>query len=345
VTSRKKPLLAALGGDIVSPPPWWLMRQAGRYLPEYREVRSRANGFLDLCFNPELAAEATMQPVRRFSTGAAILFSDILVVPLGLGQRVWFVEGEGPRLAPLRSRRDVEGLDPTGLLARVAPVFETVRRVTKALPSSTALIGFAGSPWTVATYAVEGGGSRDFIDVKRWAWSDPDGFQTLIDVLTEATTAYLSAQVEAGAEVVQLFDSWAGALAEPEFRRWVIEPTQRIVSGVKSKNPGVPIIGFPRGAGALYPLYAEATGVDALALDSQVPLDWIKRRVDSRMALQGNLDPVALLAGGERLKAEARRICAELADRPHVFNLGHGVHQQTPPEHVETLSDILGGRG
>lgn len=338
-----KPMLSVLGGRVVEPPPFWLMRQAGRYLPEYRAIRERVGGFLDLCYAPDLAAEVTLQPVRRFGTDAAILFSDILVVAHALGQRLDYVEGEGPRLDPIADAVALSRLSLARVDKVLEPVYETVGRVQAQLPAGVTLIGFAGAPWTVACYMVEGGGSKDFAAVKRFAWSDPAGFAALIDLLVEATVAYLLRQIAAGAEAVQLFDSWAGVLPEPSFRRWVIEPTRQVVTRLKAAAPAVPVIGFPRGAGLLYEAYASETGVDALGLDSMVPLDYARTVLQPRLAVQGNLDPVALLVGGGVLAREARAVLDALGGGPLVFNLGHGVVPETPPEHVAALVAMIRG--
>ncbi|WP_430437578.1 uroporphyrinogen decarboxylase [Oceanibaculum nanhaiense] len=336
-----KRMLRALKGERLDKPPFWLMRQAGRYLPEYREIRSQAGGFLDLCFSPKLACEVTLQPIRRYGMDAAILFSDILIVPYGLGQGVAFKEGEGPVLDPVRNASDLSRLSLDGFHERVAPVYETVSRIAEALPKETTLIGFAGSPWTVATYMAEGGGSKEFVAVKRWAYGDPEGFGQLIDLLVEATVSYLSRQIEAGAEVLQLFDSWAGALPEPGFRRWCIEPTIRIVAALKARHPDIPIIGFPRGAGTLYVPYATETGIDAVSLDTTVSVAWAAEALQSKLPVQGNLDPILLVAGGDALDREVERILSGFSGGAHIFNLGHGVTQTTPPETVERLARRL----
>jgi uroporphyrinogen decarboxylase len=341
VNDKTKPLLRALRGETLSSPPFWLMRQAGRYLPEYRELRAKAGSFLDLCFTPDFAVEVTLQPLRRYGMDAAILFSDILVVPYALGQKLDYIEGEGPKLDPLRSAADLQRLREDNVLDRLSAVFETVKGVKNRLPDEAALIGFAGSPWTVAAYMVEGGGSKEFAHVKRWAFSDPAGFGALIEMLVDATCVYLGAQIDAGAEAVQLFDSWAGILPAEEFVRWVIEPTRRIVARIKTDHPETPIIGFPRGAGLMYRAYADESGVDALGLDSAVPLGWAARELQGRLPLQGNLDPVALVAGGAALERAAEAVLTALAGGPFVFNLGHGVMQTTPPEHVAQLARII----
>lgn len=319
------------------------MRQAGRYLPEYRAVREKAGGFLDLCFSPELAAEVTLQPIRRFAMDAAILFSDILIVPYGLGQNVTFEEGRGPVLDALPDAGALDRLDPSGFGERVAPVYQAVRQLRKVLPEDVALIGFAGAPWTVASYMIEGGSSRDFALAKAWAYGDPDGFGRLIDLLVETTVGYLLRQVEAGAEVLQLFDSWAGALAAPALERWCLAPTRAIVRRLKSAAPDVPVIVFPRGAGVLYERYAIECGAAALSLDTALPAEWAARHLQPHLAVQGNLDPMVLVSGGAALDGETRRILETLGRGPFVFNLGHGIVPQTPPEHVARLAELVRG--
>lgn len=331
-----KTILRALAGERVDPAPVWLMRQAGRYLPEYRALRDRAGSFKALCYTPELAVEATLQPLRRFPLDAAILFADLPLILEGLGQPLDYVEGVGPVLEPIRDPRDLARLSTDRAGDHLAPVFETVRRLRAELPPRTALIGFAGAPWTVATYMVEGGSSRDFAMTKRWAFRDPDGFGKLVAMLVQATTAYLSGQIEAGAEVVQLFDSWAGVLPEDAVRSWVIAPTAAIVATLKSRHPHVPVIGFPRGLGLMLEEYAMATGVDALALDSTVPLR-AARDLQRHRPVQGNLDPQALVTGGPALTRATEAILASLGSGPLVFNLGHGIVPDTPPDHVAAL--------
>lgn len=338
-----KPFLRALNGERVTPPPVWLMRQAGRYLPEYRKVRAEAGSFLDLCFTPDLAVEVTLQPIRRFGFDAAILFSDILVVPHGLGQRVWFEEGTGPQLEALTRPDDIAALSRDTVRERLSPVFETLRRLRSELSAQVALIGFAGAPWTVASYMVEGGSSRDFAAVKGWAYGDPQGFQVLIDLLVEATADYLVAQVEAGAEALQLFDSWAGVLPDAQLRRWCLQPAVEIVRRVRTRCPDVPIILFPRGAGLLYKDFAQDAGANALSLDTTVPLEWARETLQGSVVLQGNLDPLMLIAGGTALEHETRRILAALGEGPFIFNLGHGILPQTPPEHVAQLLALVRG--
>jgi uroporphyrinogen decarboxylase len=338
-----KPMLRSLAGEIAARPPVWLMRQAGRYLPEYRKLRGEVASFLDLCYTPDLAVEVTLQPIRRYGLDAAIIFSDILVVPDALGQKVAFHEGEGPVLEPIRNDDQVARLSPQRIHERLAPVYETVRRLSRALPPETALIGFAGAPWTVATYMVEGGTSRSFHNVQLWAYRDPAGFSKLIDCLVEATIEYLSAQIAAGVEIVQLFDSWAGVLPEEGFKHWVVEPTGRIVAALRRRHPSVPIIGFPRGAGLLYREYFAATGVTALGLDTTVPLSVARNALQKLGPVQGNLDPLLLVAGGAAMLAATRVIAAALAHGPFVFNLGHGIVPETPPEHVAELVAALRG--
>jgi uroporphyrinogen decarboxylase len=341
VYDKVKPLLCTLAGGSVSRTPWWLMRQAGRYLPEYRQVRAQAKNFVALCLTPTLSAELTLQPVRRYGMDAAILFSDILMLPYALGQSVSFRDGEGPVLEPIVDNIGVGQLEKAGAIGRLEPVFDAVRRVITALGPETALIGFAGAPWTVATYMVEGGTSRDFRRVKAWAYRDPEGFAVLIEILVETTIELLSAQISAGAEIVQLFDSWAGVLPEAAFARWVMEPTKGIVAALKSRHPGCPIIGFPRGAGLLYERYAAETGVDAVALDTTIPTQFACTQLRPLAIVQGNLDPVLLLTGGVALERAVRKIRRAFAGGPWVFNLGHGVLPETPTENVAMLARLL----
>jgi uroporphyrinogen decarboxylase len=334
-------MLRVLAGEVLAPPPIWLMRQAGRYLPEYRAIRGRAGGFLDLCYTPALAAEVTLQPIRRFGFDAAILFADILVVPDALGQGVRFVEGEGPRLDVIRSEAELARLSPSATRPKFAQVFETVAKVRQDLPRETTLIGFCGAPWTVATYMVGGQGSADQADARLWAYRDPAGFQRLIDLLVEVSVAYLSGQVDAGADVLQIFDSWAGSLPDEQFRRWVIEPTKRLVAQLKERHPNVPIIGFPRGAGVQAGAYVAETGVDAVSCDTSMPLDFIARELSPKTVVQGHLDPLLLVTGGPALDRRVAEILAALSHRPYIFNLGHGIVPQTPPEHVGRLVDLV----
>jgi len=340
------PVLRVLAGERLSTPPLWMMRQAGRYLPEYRELRARAGSFLDLCYSPELAAEATLQPIRRFGFDAAILFSDILIIPHALGLEVGFHEGEGPRVETITSPGELgrlkDRLDPV----RVGKVYEAVAVVKAGLPRETALIGFVGGPWTVATYIVAGGTSRDHIEARLWASRDPDGFQLLIDRLVAASVEHLSGQIAAGAEAVQIFDSWAGELSTAEFRRWCLEPMRRIVDGVRAQYPDFPIIVFPRGAGSKLRLAGAALSDVALGLDTaEDPLE-ANRVLPPGQAVQGNLDPLLLIAGGAALDRGVEDVLTGFADRPHIFNLGHGIRPETPIAHVERLVErVRAGAG
>lgn len=344
--NAEKIVLSSLAGKAGPRVPFWLMRQAGRYLPEYRAVRKKAGSFLDLCFNPEFAADVTLQPVRRFGTDAAILFSDILVVPYAMGQTLDFVEGEGPRLGALENRAALDRLSFDE--KKLAPVYETVKKVRHAFDTESTLldktlIGFAGAPWTVACYMIEGKGDREFIDVRKYALAQEEAFGGLISRLTAATIAYLSGQIRAGAEAVQVFDSWAGLLPEPMFRKWVVAPTREIVAALKKDFPDTPVIGFPRGAGGLYGLYVRETGVTGVSLDTSVPLSWAVKDFGKGKCLQGNLDPVTLLAGGPALDAEIKRILTDAGAQPFIFNLGHGIIKETPVEHVARLAELVRG--
>lgn len=339
----EKPILQALRGEVLEPPPFWLMRQAGRYLPEYRALRERVGGFLDLCYAPDHAAEVTLQPIRRFGMDAAILFSDILVVPQAMGQKLWFEPGEGPALTPVGTREEVAALTVAGVTERLQPVYRAARIVAERLPPQIALIGFAGAPWTVATYMVEGRSSRDFPAIKQWALGDPSGFAVLIDKLVAATSAHLSAQITAGADVVQLFDTWAGVVPSADFDRWVIEPTRRIVDEVRRAHPQTPIIGFPRGIGALYERYFRETSVTALSIDAVTPIEEAVKRLQAIGPIQGNLDPRILVEGGNALDAAVLKILAATKRGPFIFNLGHGVLPETPISHVERLAQLIRG--
>jgi uroporphyrinogen decarboxylase len=314
-----------------------MMRQAGRYLPEYREVRAKAGGFLDLCFAPELAAEVTLQPIRRFNFDAAIIFSDILVIPYALGRDVRFEVGEGPRLDPLDTPDKVGTLASTGDFTKLEPVFEALRRVRRELHPRIALIGFCGAPWTVATYMVAGHGTPDQAPARMMAYRHPDAFAKIIDTIVDNSIHYLLGQLAAGADVLQIFDTWAGVLPPREFQRWSVEPTRRIVEGVRRKVPGAKIIGFPRGAGALLPGYVEATGVDAVSIDWTAEPSLIRKEVQSRVAVQGNLDPLALIAGGDALDRSIDDVLANFAGGRLIFNLGHGIQPETPIAHVEQM--------
>lgn len=333
--------LDALAGKTGSRPPFWFMRQAGRYLPEYREVRAKADGFLDLCYSPEPAARVTIQPIERFRPDAAILFSDILVVPHALGQDVWFVEGTGPKLEPIKTPADIAKLDPARTLEHLAPVFETVRLTRAELPDDVALIGFCGAPWTVATYMVEGGSTRDFNTVKSWAISHRQEFAQIMDLLVESSSIYLKAQIDAGAQALQIFDTWASAVPAAEFDTWVNEPTARIVANVKAHAPDVPIIGFARGIGSRLADYIAKTGVDAVGLDSSITLAEAANTIQPMCPVQGNLDPAYLLSGGQELDDAAHEVLEALSGGPFVFNLAHGINKETPPAHVERLAEII----
>ncbi len=331
-----KPLLRVLAGEALWPPPIWLMRQAGRHLPEYRTLREQQPDFIARCMNPAMAAEITLQPVRRYGMDGAILFSDILVIPMALGQRLRLVEHEGPKLPPIRDAEGVAALSMGGVEACIAPVMEAIRLIRADVGDAT-LLGFAGGPFTVACYMVEGGGSRDFAHTRCMAHGDPALFQRLMDLLVESTIFYLSAQIEAGAEAVMLIDTWAGILSPALFRRHVIAPTARIAAAIRAKHPNVPMIAFPRLAGLLLGEYAQATGVQAVGMDTAADPALVAKLVPDHVALQGNLDPLALLAGGPAQQAEAASILGALRGRPHIMNLGHGVLPQTPPEHVAAL--------
>jgi uroporphyrinogen decarboxylase len=332
-----KPLLNVLEGQRQAIPPIWMMRQAGRYLPEYRAVREKAGGFLDLCFNPELAAEVTLQPVRRFGFDAAILFSDILVVPLALGRKVWFEEGEGPRLEPLADAKALHSLRPQVDETILAPVYETVRRVKAALAPRTTLIGFCGAPWTVATYMVAGRGTPDQAPAKTLAVREPQAFQHMIDCLVDAAAGYLAHQLEAGAEVVQIFDTWAGSLPAQDFERWCVQPTKRLVAKLREKWPGAKVIGFPRGADRNIPRYVDETGIDAVSLGNEVDRSFAREQIQSRLPVQGNVDPLALLESGATLDREVDAVLQAFGAGPLIFNLGHGILPQTPIAHVERM--------
>jgi uroporphyrinogen decarboxylase len=335
-----KPLLAVLKGERRDPPPVWMMRQAGRYLPEYRALRADKGGFLDLVYDPDSAAEITLQPLRRFPLDAAILFSDILIVPHALGQGLSFVAGEGPRLSPPLKEASLDAFTPDP--SRFEAIYATVRRVKAALRPQTTFLGFAGSPWTVATYMVAGEGSREQAEARQLAYLDPQRFAAIIGAIEEATVTYLVGQADAGVDAVQLFDSWSGSLAPAEFERWVIAPTARIVQRLREIRPELTIIGFPKGAGGKLAAYARETGVDALGLDETVDPAWAHASLPEGLPVQGNLDPLALIAGGEALASAVNRIRQALEGRPHVFNLGHGIQQTTPIAHVEQLMHLLG---
>jgi uroporphyrinogen decarboxylase len=330
-------ILDVLAGRRTERPPVWMMRQAGRYLPEYRELREQAGSFLDLCFTPSLAAEVTLQPVRRFNLDAAILFSDILVVPHALGQKVSFAAGEGPQLEPVVSPDSVAKLSRRIDLGSLAPVFETIRLVRAGLPRNVALLGFCGAPWTVATYMVAGHGTPDQAPARLFAYGEPKKFAELVSILIDASVEYLAEQFAAGVDAVQLFDTWAGVLSPEEFARWCIAPARHIVEGLRQRVPGAKIIGFPRGAGASLVRYVDAVAVDAVGLDWTVDRAFAREEVQSRRPVQGNLDPLALLAGGAALDEGVDAVLAAFADGPFIFNLGHGILPETPIAHVERM--------
>jgi uroporphyrinogen decarboxylase len=332
-----KPFLEVLSGRKQAVPPIWMMRQAGRYLPEYRELRAKAGSFLDLCFTPEYAAEVTLQPIRRFNFDAAIIFSDILVIPHALGRSVRFEAGEGPRLDPLDTPEKIATLVSRADFGKLEPVFEALRRVRRQLDDKTALIGFCGAPWTVATYMVAGQGTPDQAPARMLAYRHPDAFAKIVDALVESSIPYLVGQLKAGADVLQIFDTWAGVLPPREFARWSIEPTRRIVEGVRQQIPGAKIIGFPRGAGAQLPGYVAATGVDGVSIDWAAEPSLIRERVQSRVAVQGNLDPLALIAGGATLDRAIDDVLENYAGGRLIFNLGHGILPETPIAHVEQM--------
>ena len=336
-----KPILSCLAGDQPERQPVWLMRQAGRYLPEYRALRAEKGGFLELVYDSDAACEITLQPLRRFGFDGAILFSDILIVPYAMGQDLKFLAGEGPHLSPRLADHALDTLE--AVPERLTPIYETVRKVKASLDPHVTMLGFAGSPWTVATYMVHGEGSRDQQAARSMAYADPGAFQAIIDAIAAVTVDYLIGQIDAGAEALQLFDSWSGSLSPEQFERWVIAPNAAIVAALREKRPDAKIIGFPKGAGEKLPAYARETGVDALGLDETIDPEWAHRTLPAGLPVQGNLDPLALLAGGEGLERAVARIRAAFADRPHIFNLGHGILQQTPIEHVETLLTLVRG--
>ncbi|TWS95959.1 uroporphyrinogen decarboxylase [Reyranella sp. CPCC 100927] len=334
-------ILRVLRGERVASPPIWLMRQAGRYLPEYRATRAAAGSFLDLCYAPDLATEVTLQPIRRFGFDAAIIFSDILVIPQALGRKLWFEEGEGPRLEPLTGPADIAALAPAGVEPTLQPVYQAIRQTRAALPAETALIGFCGAPFTLACYMIEGGGSRDFLKVKQWAYGHPDSFRRLIDTLVQACIDHLDLQVQAGCDAVQIFDSWAGILPEEQLFRWSVQPMQAIARGLKARHADVPVIAFPRGVGPAALMYRRLPEFAALSIDTTIGAHWAAQELQPHVAVQGNLDPAMLIAGGETMVHEVKRILGKLAGGRHVFNLGHGILPQTPPDNVARLVEIV----
>lgn len=337
-----KPLLSVLRGERRDPVPMWMMRQAGRYLPEYRQLRQEKGSFVDLVYDSDAAAEITLQPLKRFpELDAAIIFSDILIVPFAIGQNLTFISGEGPRLTPPLTSSALDQLTP--YLARLEPIYDTVRKVKAALEPGKTLIGFAGSPWTVATYMVAGQGSRDQAEARRLAYAETGRFAELVERIEKVTLDYLSCQVGAGAEALQLFDSWAGSLSPAQFEEWVIGPTARIVAELKARHPEVPVIGFPKGAGGRLASYARETRIAALGLDETVDPAWAAKELPAKLPVQGNLDPLALVAGGVPLETAVTRILDAFVDRPHIFNLGHGILPGTPVAHVEKLIRLVKG--
>ena len=338
---QKKKLIEALEGKRHVKPPFWFMRQAGRYLPEYLETRASCGGFLDLCFTPEKAAEVTLQPIRRFNMDAAILFSDILVIPLALGQEVAFVKGEGPKLPPITQASEIKNLEyhPESLF----PIYETLRILKQELPKDKTLIGFSGSPWTLACYMIEGGGSKDFAKARKFGHTQPEAFSQLLEKIEQVSIDYLQRQIEAGAEVLQLFDSWAGVCSAQEFDDWVVAPTKRIVAALKQSHPHIPVIGFPRLSGIGYRRYVKETGVQGVGLDVQITPEWAKSHLSEFATVQGNLDPILLATDGQAALTQAKYLLDAYADVPFIFNLGHGFIPETPVEHVEKLVELLHG--
>lgn len=342
--AERKTILRALAGETLPTPPIWMMRQAGRYLPEYRATRAQAGDFLSLCYNSELAAEVTLQPIRRYGFDASILFADILLLPQALGANLWFVTGEGPRLSTVQSQADFDVLKPAGAVHdKLAPIYETVRILRRELPSETTLIGFAGAPWTVATYMIAGRGTPDQGPAHALKDQNPELFQQIIDLLIDGTVTYLSEQIKAGAEVVKLFDSWAGSLKGDDFDRYALEPAKRIIAALKEMHPETPIIAFPRGAGERYAGFAEATGADCVAFDDSVSAEWVASNVQPDGCVQGNLKSSHMVTGGEALVSETKRIVHTLRKGPHIFNLGHGITPDADPENVQLMIDTVRG--
>lgn len=340
--AEQKKILRALAGEKLETPPIWMMRQAGRYLPEYRATRAEAGDFLSLCYNSDLAAEVTLQPIRRYGFDAAILFADILLLPQALGADLWFVTGEGPRLSTLTQNDDLAALRPIADIDEtLAPVYETVRILRRELPQETTLIGFAGAPWTVATYMIAGRGTPDQGPAHALKQENPQLFDRVIDLLTVATTEYLSAQIEAGAEVVKLFDSWAGSLKGADFERYALAPTKAIITALKARHPDIPIIAFPREAGDKYIGFAKATGADCVAVDNSVGPKWVAQHLQKDSCVQGNLKSSHMVTGGQELVDEARQICTALRGGPHIFNLGHGITPDADPENVQLMIDTV----
>ncbi|MFZ2100425.1 MAG: uroporphyrinogen decarboxylase [Oricola sp.] len=340
--AAERKIMKVLNGETVTPPPIWIMRQAGRYLPEYRATRAKANGFLDLCYTPDLAVEVTLQPIRRYGLDASILFSDILVIPDALGRGVRFVEGEGPRLDPI-SAEEIDALDPSQMHAHLAPVYETVRRLRQELPAETTLLGFCGAPWTVATYMIAGRGTSDQAPARLFGYRDRKAMEKLLDILADMSADYLLRQFDAGADAVQIFDSWAGVLDDETFEAFCVKPVKRIVDKLRARKPDAKIIGFPRGAGALYRSYREKTGIDALGLDWTVPLSFAVE-LQKEGPVQGNLDPLRVIAGRQAIRDGVDRILDVLGNGPLIFNLGHGITPEADPDNVGYLVDRVRGK-
>ena len=334
-------LLATLAGTRSPTPPVWLMRQAGRYLPEYRAVRAPTRSFLEFCYTPDKAVEVTLQPIRRFGLDAAIIFSDILVIPDALGQKVWFEEGEGPKLEALTDPIQFGQLSRARIPEYLAPVYEAIRHTRAELPKDTALLGFAGAPFTLACYMIEGSGSRDFAKTKQWAFAHPQSFGLLIELLIEAVVDHLGHQATAGADAVQIFDSWAGILPEGELFRWSVEPMARIACALRERHPKTPVIVFPRGVGPATLMYRRPQEFSALSIDTSIGAHWAAKELQPHICVQGNLDPLMLVVGGRAMEEEATRILDKLGNGPFIFNLGHGVVPQTPPDHVARLVEIV----
>ncbi len=343
--TSQKTILRALAGETLPTPPIWMMRQAGRYLPEYRATRAQAGDFLSLCYNSELAAEVTLQPIRRYGFDAAILFADILLLPQALGADLWFVTGEGPRLSTITSQGELEALRPVDEIdATLNPIYETVRILSTELPKETTLIGFAGAPWTVATYMIAGQGTPDQGPAHALKTENRAVFEGLLNVITEGTIHYLSKQIEAGAEVIKIFDSWAGSLSGEDFLKYAVEPAAKITAAIKAKHPNVPVIAFPRGAGEKYTGLHAAIGADCIALDDGVTAEWAAANVQASGCVQGNLASSHMVTGGDTLISETRRICDALAGGPHIFNLGHGITPDADPENVTLMIETVRGR-
>ena len=343
--TQTKKMMRALAGETLDTPPIWMMRQAGRYLPEYMATRGQAGDFLSLCYNSELATEVTLQPIRRYGFDAAILFADILLLPQALGADLWFVTGEGPRLSTIQSQADFDKLKGVSEIHETLnPIYETVRNLSQKLPSETTLIGFAGAPWTVATYMIAGQGTPDQGPAHKLKDENPDLFDQVIDLLTEGTIEYLSKQIEAGAETVKIFDSWAGSLKGADFDKYALEPAKKIIAALKTRHPDTPIIAFPRGAGERYVGFAKATGADCVALDDAVTPEWAAANVQIDGCVQGNLKSSHMVTGGQALVDETRRIVDALGKGPHIFNLGHGITPDADPENVQLMIDTVRGK-